>query len=91
MFDFRKRLYFLGPAVLAALLQHTIHESIHYVAALLLGEPVLEFRFLTNGMLTSQVVYATPVDERVGAHWLAIAWMPAVLVTPPRMPSADAL
>jgi hypothetical protein len=52
---------------------------------------VLEFRFLTNGMLTSQVVYATPVDERVGAHWLAIAWMPAVLVTPPRMPSADAL
>jgi len=79
MFDIRKRLYFLLPALLTALLQHTVHESLHYLAARLLGVEVLEFRFLTNGMLTSQVIYATPVAERVGAHWLVIAWSPAVL------------
>ena len=81
MFDLRKRLYFLVPAVLAALLQHTIHESTHYVAARLLGVQVLEFRFLTNGMLTSQVIYATPVAERAGAGWLVIGWAPAVVTT----------
>jgi hypothetical protein len=36
MFDVRKRLYSLVPAILAALLQHTIQESTHYVAARLL-------------------------------------------------------
>lgn len=81
MFDLRKRLYFLIPTVLAALLHNAIHESTHYFAARLLGEGVQEFRFLTNGFLTSQVVYAAPVAERVGAHWLAIAWAPAVLTT----------
>ena len=81
MFDIRKRLYFLLPALLNVLLQHTVHESIHYLAARLLGEGVREFRFLTNGWLTSQVIYATPVAERVGAHWLVIAWTPAVLTT----------
>jgi hypothetical protein len=79
MFDVRKRLYFLVPAVLAALLQHAIHESTHYVVARLLNVQVLEFRFLTNGMLTSPVIYATPVAERTGAHWLVIAWAPAVV------------
>lgn len=29
MFTVRKRLYFLIPAVLAALVQHTLHESTH--------------------------------------------------------------
>jgi len=77
----RKRLYFLLPAILAVLMQHTLHESVHYLAARLLGEAVLEFRFLTNGLLTSRVVYATPVAERSGAHWLLIAWAPAVATT----------
>ena len=81
MFNLRRRLYFLIPMVLAALLQHTLHESTHYLAAQLMGEGVTEFRFLTNGWLTSQVVYATPVAERSGAHWLVIAWAPAVLTT----------
>jgi len=81
MLDLRKRLYFLIPAALAALLQHTIHEGTHYVAARLLGVQVLEFRFLTNGMLTSQVIYATPVAERTGAGWLVIGWAPAFLTT----------
>jgi len=81
MFDIRKRLYFVIPAVLAALLQHTIHEAVHYVVARLLNEEVLAFHFLTNGMLTSRVVYAAPVAERSGAHWLLIAWAPAVVTT----------
>ncbi|MFO7743745.1 MAG: hypothetical protein R6X31_15710, partial [Anaerolineae bacterium] len=76
-----KRLYFLGPGLVAALAQHTIHESTHYVAARLLHEQVAEFRFLTNGWLTSRVIYATPVGERAGAHWLLIAWAPAVVTT----------
>ena len=81
MFDVRKRLYFLIPAALAALLQHTIHETTHYVAAKILGVGMTEFRFLTNGWLTSQVIYATPVAERADAHWLVIAWAPAVVTT----------
>lgn len=81
MIDIKKRLYFLAPAVLAALLQHTLHETTHYVMAQLLNVEVLAFRFLTNGLLTSQVIYATPVGERVGAHWLLIAWAPAVVTT----------
>lgn len=81
MFDVRKRLYFLIPAVVAALLQHTIHETTHFVAAKVFGVGVTEFRFLTNGWLTSQVIYATPVAERAGAQWLVIAWAPAVLTT----------
>jgi len=81
MFDIRKRLYFLLPALLTALLQHTVHESAHFLLARLFGMEVIEFRFLTNGMFTSRVIYATPVAERTGAHWLAIAWGPAVLTT----------
>ncbi|MBN1135618.1 MAG: hypothetical protein JXM73_03490 [Anaerolineae bacterium] len=81
MSDLAKRLYFLFPAVLAAMLQHTLHESTHYVAARLLDVQVLEFRFLTNGWLTSQVIYGTPVAERSGVHWLVIAWSPAVVTT----------
>ncbi len=81
MINLRKRLYFLVPAVLAALLQHTIHEGVHYLAAMFYDVPVLEFRFLTNGMLTSRVIYATPVADRVGFHWLVIAWIPALVTT----------
>jgi hypothetical protein len=80
MIDIWKRVYFLIPAV-AALIQHAIHESTHYVMARLFDVQVLEFRFLTNGWLTSQVVYATPVAERAGVHWLLIAWAPTVLTT----------
>ncbi|MGC9398336.1 MAG: hypothetical protein ACP5HM_04300 [Anaerolineae bacterium] len=81
MFNLRRRLYFLIPMLLAALLQHTLHESTHYFVAQLMGEEVTEFRFLTNGWLTSRVFYATPVAERSGAHWLVIAWAPAVVTT----------
>lgn len=35
----------------------------------------------TQCYLTSQVIYATPVAERSGAHWLVIAWAPAILTT----------
>ena len=59
----------------------TIHETTHYVAAKVFDVGVTEFRFLTNGWLTSQVMYATPVAERAGSHWLLIAWAPAVVTT----------
>lgn len=75
----QKRLYFLIPAAVVVLLHNLIHESVHYVAARLCSEAVLEFRFLTNGWGTSQVVYATPVAAREGPHWLIIAWSPAVV------------
>ena len=75
------RLYVYIPLVLVALLQNTLHESLHYLVARLFGEGVLEFRLLTNGWLTSQVIYATPMEQRTGAHWLAIAWLPAVVTT----------
>jgi len=81
MIDIRKRLYFLIPAALAALMQHMIHETTHFVMARLLGVDVLEFRLLTNGWLSSQVVYATPAAERTGTRWLVIAWAPAILTT----------
>jgi hypothetical protein len=81
MLDIRKRLFFFLPMLVAALSQHSLHELTHYVAARLMGEGVAEFRFLTNGWLTSQVIYATPVEARAGAHWLVIAWAPAVLTT----------
>ena len=79
--DLRRRVYFLLPAAVAALLQNALHEGVHYLAATAWGEEVLEFRFLTNGWLTSQVVYATPVAQRSGLHWLAIAWLPALATT----------
>jgi hypothetical protein len=54
---------------------------LHYLACRLFGERVLQFRFLTNGWGTSQVIYATPAAERSGVHWLVIAWGPAVVTT----------
>jgi hypothetical protein len=77
----RRRLYFLLPAALAVLAHNVVHESLHLAAARLLGEGVLEFRLLTNGWGTSQVIFATPVDERTGWTWLVIAWLPAVVTT----------
>ncbi len=77
--DLRRRLYLLASWVLLVLLHNAIHESVHYLAARLAGETVLEFRFLTNGWGTSQVIYAMPAAERVGLHWLAIAWTPALV------------
>ena len=67
------RLYVYVPLMLVALLQNTFHESLHYAAARMFGENVLEFRLLTNGWLTSQVIYATPMEMRTGFHWLVIA------------------
>jgi hypothetical protein len=75
------RLYVYVPLMLVAVLQNSIHESIHYVTARMFGENVLEFRLLTNGWLTSQVVYATPMEQRSEFHWLAIAWSPAIVTT----------
>jgi len=77
--DLHKRVYFWLPAVVTALVHNLIHESVHYFAARLFREDVLEFRFLSNGWGTSQVIFATPPGERVGAHWLVIAWAPAVV------------
>ncbi|MGQ9675888.1 MAG: hypothetical protein ACUVX1_09495 [Chloroflexota bacterium] len=79
--EVRHRLYLLVPYVAVALFNNLVHEGVHYLAARLLGESVLEFRLLTNGWLTSQVVFSTPVAERVGYHWLVIAWAPAVVTT----------
>lgn len=77
--DLKQRLYLFALWVMLLLLHNAIHESVHYLAARLWGEGVLEFRLLTNGWGTSQVIYATPVAERVGPHWLAIAWSPAIV------------
>lgn len=79
MIDVRKRVYFLGMAALVAIVHNLVHESVHYLTARLLGEPVEAFYFLTNGWLTSRVVYGTPVAARAGWEWLAIAWAPAVV------------
>ena len=76
--DLRKRLYFILPFIVAAALHNVLHESVHYLAARMLGEAVLEFRLFTNGWGTSQVIWATPVAQRTGVHWLPIAWSPAV-------------
>jgi hypothetical protein len=72
-------LYFLWIGV--AVLHNLIHESLHYTAARVFGEEVLEFRLLTNGWLTSQVIYATPVEQRSELYWLVIAWLPAAVTT----------
>lgn len=77
----KERLRF-SPAAVAIVLSHNlIHEGVHYLAALLSGEPVAEFRFLTNGWGTSQVVYAAPVGARSGMHWLFIAFAPSLATT----------
>lgn len=77
----QNRLYVYIPLVVVALLQNSLHESLHYLTALLFGENVLEFRLLTNGWLTSQVIYATPMEQRAGFSWLVIAWLPAIVTT----------
>ena len=79
--NLKQRVYFLPLFVVSVLLHNIIHEGTHYLAARLLGEGVREFRFLTNGWGTSQVIFATPTAERAGAHWLVISWGPAVLTT----------
>ncbi len=75
------RLYVYATLALVAVLQNTIHESLHYLAARMFGEKILEFRLLTNGWLTSQVIYATPMEQRAEAYWLLIAWLPAIVTT----------
>lgn len=75
------RLYVYVPLAMVALLQNFVHESLHYLTARFFGEQILEFRLLTNGWLTSQVIYATSIDQRSGIHWLAIAWLPALVTT----------
>ncbi len=74
-----KRWWYIFPWVLVALTQNLIHEGVHFAVGGLAGEAVVQFRFLTNGWGTSQVVFAAPLAERAGAHWLAIAWSPAVV------------
>jgi hypothetical protein len=77
----QNRLYITIPLFLVAILQNTVHEGLHYLTARMFGERVLEFRLLTNGWLTSQVIYATPMDERSGFYWLVIAWLPTIVTT----------
>jgi len=72
---------YLAVAVPVVLCHNLIHEAMHYIAAVVCGEPVEALRFLTNGWGTSQVVFGTPVDQRAGAHWLVIAWVPSVVTT----------
>lgn len=77
----RRYLLYLGVAVPAALCHNLVHEAVHYVAATACGEGVTGFRFLTNGWGTSQVVFSVPVEQRVGAHWLLVAWAPSIVTT----------
>lgn len=49
------------------------------MTARLFGEAVPDFRLLINGCLTSQVIYAAPMDERTSFHWLVIARLPALV------------
>ena len=72
---------YLAVAVPIVLCHNLLHEATHYLAAVAYGEKVLALRFLTNGWGTSQVVYATPVEERTGAYWLVIAWAPSAVTT----------
>jgi hypothetical protein len=74
-------LRYLLLAVPIVLVHNVAHEATHYVLALAFGERVEAFRFLTNGLGSSQVVYATPVPDRTGLHWLLVAWVPSVLTT----------
>ncbi|HSV85221.1 MAG TPA: hypothetical protein VLH85_01510, partial [Levilinea sp.] len=77
----QNRLYVYIPLIVVAILQNVSHESLHYLAARLFGENVMEFRLLTNGWLTSQVIFATPMEQRAGFSWLVIAWLPALVTT----------
>ncbi len=75
------RLYVYIPLALIAILQNMLHESLHFLTARLFGESVLEVRLLTNGWLTSKVVYAIPMEQRTESYWLIIAWLPAIVTT----------
>ena len=74
-----RTLYIYLTLALVAIFHNLVHESMHYILARLSGVGILEFRFLTNGFLTSQVVYATPVDARTGAQWLLIGLGPTAI------------
>lgn len=76
-----RRLRYLVLAAPIVVGHNLIHEATHYLAALAFGEGVLAFRFLTNGLGSSQVVFASPVAARAGWHWLVIAWGPSVVTT----------
>lgn len=75
------RLRYLAIAVPIVIGNNLIHEGAHYALARACGERVREVRVLTNGWGTSQVINETPVEQRVGAHWLLIAWVPSAVTT----------
>lgn len=77
----RNRIYVSLPLILVALFHNVVHESLHFLFASLFGEKVLEFRILTNGWGSSQVIFATPIESRRELYWLGIAWAPAVFTT----------
>jgi hypothetical protein len=79
--NYRKILIMYSIVCVVTILHNLMHEALHYFLALWMGMGVLEFRFLTNGMLTSQVIYDQPVDLRSGPSWLLIGLGPAVLTT----------
>lgn len=76
-----RRLRYLVLAAPIVVGHNLIHEATHYLAALAYGEGVVAFRFLSNGLGSSQVVFASPVAARTGWHWLIIAWAPSVVTT----------
>jgi hypothetical protein len=75
------RLRYLALALPIVVIHNFIHEATHYLLAAACGERVLEVRFLTNWLGTSQVIYASPIAARTGAHWLLIAWTPSLVTT----------
>lgn len=77
----RNRICVYIPLILVALFHNVMHESLHFLFANLFGEKVLEFRILTNGWGSSQVIFATPIELRSRLYWLVIAWAPAMLTT----------
>lgn len=75
----KRSLYIYATLAIVAIFQNLVHEGAHFLLARLMGVEVLEFRFMTNGFLTSQVIYADPVATRTGAHWLLIGLGPSVI------------
>lgn len=77
--NIKRSLYIYITLAIVAIFQNLVHEGAHYFLARLMGVAVQEFRFMTNGFLTSQVIYADPVATRTGAHWLLIGLGPTVI------------
>ena len=76
-----KRLVRLGVFIVCVAVHNVVHETFHWLFALLTGEPVTAFRLFGGPLGTSEVVFAAAVEARLGWHWLLISWGPALLTT----------